>query len=153
VFYYNPNIAPRDEFLKRLGEQRRLLAEMALPRGVGLIAPEYDHAEFLAVARGFEDEPEGGERCRRCFALRLRATAKAARDGGFEAIASTITTGPNKRAADVNAAGLAAAEEFGVEWVAADFKKKDGYKMSIELSKKYGLYRQSFCGCEFGGAR
>ena len=157
VFFFNPNIYPQSEFEKRLGEQRRLLAELservlrsdssAAP--IELIAPEYDHAAFLDVARGLEAEPEEGERCRRCFSLRMDAAARLAAERDFDAVTSTITTGPRKRSADVNAAGQAAAERHGVAWFAEDFKKRDGFKRSIELSREFALYRQTYCGCEF----
>jgi predicted adenine nucleotide alpha hydrolase (AANH) superfamily ATPase len=158
VYYCNPNIFPEDEYTKRLREQRKLLVEFsfvwashrATRPAIELITPEvYNHGEYLAAVEGLEAEPEGGARCRKCFALRLRETAKTAKALGFDAIASTITTGPRKSAEDVNAAGAAAAAEFGVEWLTEDFKKRDGYKRSIDLSKQFDLYRQSYCGCEF----
>ena len=147
VFYCNPNIFPEEEYNKRCGEQKRLLS--ALPHEVGFIESPYDHESFLAIARGYESEPEEGARCRRCFELRMRETAHAAAERGFEVISSTITTGPRKRAADVNVAGEAASAEFGVRWLTEDFKKRDGYKRSIEISKEHELYRQNYCGCEF----
>ena len=150
VFYCNPNIYPETEYEKRLSEQQRLLAKLSLAdTPIELITPPYDHAAFLNAVRGLEDEPEGGERCRRCFELRMRETARVASERGFEAITSSITTGPRKRAADVNAAGQVASLEFGVTWLAEDFKKRDGYKRSIELSKNHSLYRQTYCGCFF----
>jgi predicted adenine nucleotide alpha hydrolase (AANH) superfamily ATPase len=154
LFYYNPNIHPYGEYTKRLGEVRRLAAEMPateikMPVPAPVLAPEYDHAEFLEAARGLEREPEGGARCIRCYELRLRKTARAARELGFDAFASTLTVGPRKRASDINACGEAAARGYGAAWLAEDFKKRDGYRRSVELSREYGLYRQSYCGCEF----
>ena len=156
VFFFNPNIYPQSEFEKRLGEQRRLLAELSahlsqatIPAPIELIAPDYDHATFLDVAQGLEAEPEEGERCRRCFALRMDAAAKLAAARGYDAVTSTITTGPRKRSADVNAAGHSAAERHGVAWLAEDFKKRDGFKRSLEISREFNLYRQTYCGCEF----
>ena len=150
VFFCNPNISPESEYEKRLSEQRKLLAKLSLTSPpLDLITPPYDHAAFLAAVRGLEAEPEGGERCRRCFALRMRETARTAAELGFTHITTTLTTGPRKRAADVNAAGEAAAREFGVTWLAEDFKKRDGYKRSIELSREHNLYRQTYCGCFF----
>ncbi|MDR1330133.1 MAG: epoxyqueuosine reductase QueH [Oscillospiraceae bacterium] len=145
LFYHNPNIYPSGEYEKRLGEVRCLAAKTPAP----VLAPEYDHAEFLDSVRGLESEPEGGARCIRCYELRLRRTAREARELGFDAFASTLTVGPRKRASDINACGDAAAREYGAVWLAEDFKKRDGYKRSVELSREYGLYRQSYCGCEF----
>jgi predicted adenine nucleotide alpha hydrolase (AANH) superfamily ATPase len=157
VFYCNPNIFPEDEYTKRLREQHRLLVEFsfvwashrATRPAIELMTSDYNHADFVAAVQGLEEEPEGGERCRKCFALRLRETARTAKQLGFDALTTTITTGPRKSAEDVNAIGEDAAAEFGVAWLAQDFKKKDGYKRSIDLSKQFDLYRQSYCGCEF----
>ena len=157
VFFYNPNIETHFELEKRLNELRRLLAPFV--RDLNLIAPEYDHGEFLTAVRGFEREPEGGDRCRRCFALRFERAAMAAVQEGCDYVASTITTGPRKDAEVVNSCGAAAisaavsAETAVVAaattWLPADFKKRGGYQRSIERSKELGIYRQDFCGCEF----
>ena len=159
VFYYNPNILSRDEFEKRLRELRRLLA--GSPREIKLVVPEYEHGEFLAAVHGFENEPEGGERCRRCFALRFERAVEAAKSEGCNYVTSTITTGPRKDAEVVNDCGAFAVSEAvsaetavvgtGVPtaWLPADFKKRGGYQRSIERSKELGMYRQDFCGCEF----
>ena len=159
IFYYNPNIATRDEFEKRLYELRRLIA--SFPRDITLIVPEYDHTEFLTAVRGLEREPEGGERCRRCFTLRFECASVAAVQEGCEYVTSTITTGPKKDAQTVNACGeLAVSAAVSAEtavvgtgvpttWLPADFKKRGGYQRSVERSKELGMYRQDFCGCEF----
>jgi predicted adenine nucleotide alpha hydrolase (AANH) superfamily ATPase len=149
LFYCNPNIYPEAEYAKRLGELRRFVAEAPVARRAAVLAPEYDRAEFLAAARGLESEPEGGARCRECFALRLRAAAATAAGRGFDAFSTTLTTGPRKSAADINAAGEKASREYGAAYVAEDFKKRGGYSRSVELSREYSLYRQSYCGCEF----
>jgi predicted adenine nucleotide alpha hydrolase (AANH) superfamily ATPase len=149
LFYYNPNIYPEAEHTKRLGELRRLASEAPFARGTVVIAPAYDRREFLGAARGLENEPEGGARCRECFALRLRAAAATAAERGFGAFSTTLTTGPRKSAADINVAGEKASREYGAAYFAEDFKKRGGYSRSVELSREYSLYRQSYCGCEF----
>ncbi|MBO6052342.1 MAG: epoxyqueuosine reductase QueH [Clostridia bacterium] len=148
VFFYNPNIAPEEEHAFRLSELKRFVGEAGY-RTVAIDTPEYDPAPFEEMAKGLESLPEGGERCRRCYALRLRRTAEAARDGGFDAFTTTLSISPHKNAAWLNEIGLALSEEFGVPWLCSDFKKKDGYKRSIQLSAEYGLYRQDYCGCRF----
>ena len=159
VFYYNPNIYPQQEYELRLSEQRRLIEEAYADR-VKLLTVPYDHGEFLSAAKGLEDEPEGGNRCRNCFALRLRKTAKTAFAGGFDYFGTTLTVSPHKNAVILNCVGHEAEEElkpvscdsetehFPV-WLESDFKKKNGYLRSIELSKEYVLYRQNYCGCEW----
>ncbi len=147
VFYYNPNILPAEEFEKRLWWQRYLLEHAPFAAGVGLIVPDRDEESFRAAARGLENEPEGGARCAECFALRLGRTAEAAREGGYDCFATTLTVSPHKNARVINDIGLRLAERIGVKWLPADFKKKDGYKRSLELSREYGLYRQTWCGC------
>lgn len=147
VYFYNPNILPREEFEKRLWWQRCLLDRAPFAKDVALIVPDRDEEAFRAVARGLEDAPEGGARCRECFALRLRHTAEAANAGGYEFFATTLTVSPHKNAAVINDIGETLAQSAGVRWLPSDFKKKDGYKRSLELSREYGLYRQTWCGC------
>ena len=147
VFFYNPNILPAEEFEKRLWWQRYLLERAPFAAGVALIVPDRDEAAFRAAAAGLEDAPEGGARCTACFELRLSRTAEAARAGGFDYFATTLTVSPHKNAPLINAIGERLAAEKGVAWLPSDFKKKDGYKRSIELSREYGLYRQAGCGC------
>jgi len=145
VFYYNPNIEPEEEYQHRLSEQKRLLA--LLPGEVGLLPCEYGHEAFSAFASRMADAPEGGERCLSCFALRLNETARTAREGGFEYFTTTLSVSPHKNAENVNRIGQAAGEKYGVKYLMADFKKKNGYLRSLQLSKEYGLYRQDYCGC------
>lgn len=145
VYYYNPNIADFEEFSKRLDEQSRLSAALAYK----LVVPEYNHSEFLETVSGLENEPEGGSRCKKCFELRLENAARYASEGGFGYLAATITTGPRKNAETVNACGEAAVLETAVRWLPADFKKRGGYQESVSESKRLGIYRQDFCGCEF----
>ncbi len=149
VFYYNPNIDERDEYEKRAAEQRRLLEEMETPLPVAFLAGEYESEDFLAFARGMAGEPEGGERCTACYALRINRTAKEAADRGFAYFATTLSVSPLKDAARINRLGFAAAETYGARWLPSDFKKRDGYRRSIELSREYCLYRQEYCGCTY----
>lgn len=149
VFYYNPNISPEAEFRHRVQEQARLIAQMPLSADVRLVEGEYDPENFYARVRGYEDAPEGGERCGICFEMRLRKTAEFARSIGAQYFTTTLSISPLKDAARLNAIGAALAEEFGVKYLFSDFKKKDGYRRSCALSEQYGLYRQDFCGCVF----
>ena len=147
VLYYNPNIEPEEEYRHRLSEQERLLK--LLPGSVGLLPCDYGHAAFAAFAEGMADCPEGGERCLACFALRLTETARQAKAHGFEYFTTTLSVSPHKNADNVNRIGEAAGREAGVKYLMADFKKKNGYLRSLQLSKEYDLYRQDYCGCQY----
>ena len=149
VLYYNPNIQPEAEYQKRLYWQERLLAALPTPTPVRLLPCDWDGPAFAAAARGLETEPEGGARCTACFALRLEETARRAAAEGFPWFGTTLTVSPHKDAARINAIGRALAETYGLRWLPSDFKKRDGYKRSIQLSAEYGLYRQDYCGCLF----
>lgn len=148
VYYYNPNIDGEQEFLRRESEQKRFL-NAAYGEKAGLITENYDASEFYAVVKGFEKCPEGGERCAKCFKLRLEKTARTAAEKGFEFISTTLTVSPHKNSRIINEIGLAAAKKYGVKWLYCDFKKKNGFLCSTELSNKYGLYRQNYCGCVY----
>lgn len=145
VLYYNPNICG-EEYEKRKQEQKRLLSETGW---ADFVDCDHDEEAFLRVAAGYEGAPEGGARCYRCFSLRLEETARRAREGGYDYFATTLTVSPLKNAEWLNQIGFACAEKYGVAFLPSDFKKKGGYLRSIELSKRYGLYRQNFCGCVF----
>ena len=146
VFYYNPNIDPEEEYEHRLSEQERLLKELDVP----ILTVPYDHQEFLDQVQGLESEPEGGARCEVCFRLRLRKTYEEALKGGYDYYCTTLTVSPHKNAAVINRVGEETANvDRSVLWLPSDFKKREGYKRSIELSRKYDLYRQDYCGCEF----
>ena len=147
VFYYNPNIYPPEEYEKRVSEIRRLIREMPARYPVDLIEGEYDPGRFFAAAKGLENVREGGERCAVCFRLRLEETARAADEGGFDFFTTTLTISPLKNAGLINSIGESI--DCKAMWLPSDFKKKNGYKRSIELSKEYGLYRQNFCGCVY----
>ena len=148
LFFYNPNISSAEEFGKRLNELKRFTEECPFAKGIKIISPEYNHREFLDAAAGLESAKEGGERCEKCFRLRLNKTAEQAEKSGYEYFATTLTISPLKNAEKINLCGEAAIVG-NVMYLPTDLKKQERYKRSIELSKKYGLYRQSFCGCEF----
>ena len=149
VFYYNPNIFPEEEFYKRIREQERLIREMPAKYPVHFLAGNYDSEKFYAMAKGLEQVPEGGERCFKCYELRLREAAKVAAAGGFDYFTTTLSISPLKNAAKLNEIGERLAAEYQVAYLPSDFKKKNGYKRSTELSREYGLYRQDYCGFIF----
>ena len=151
LFFYNPNISSAEEFGKRLNELKRFTEECPFAKGIKIISPEYNHGEFLSAAAGLENAKEGGERCEKCFRLRLNKTARQAEKSGFEYFATTLTISPLKNAEKINLCGEGAVVG-NVIYLPTDLKKRERYKRSIELSREYGLYRQSFCGCEFSKA-
>lgn len=174
VFYFNPNITEDAEYRKRVAEQKRLIAaynerliewvdtdtvndagrsacaEAAYQ--IEVIEGDYETLRFFEIAKGLESCPEGGERCFACYELRLRETAKRAKAGQYDYFTTTLSISPLKNAAKLNEIGEKLAAEFGVAWLPSDFKKRDGYKRSIELSKEYDLYRQDYCGCVYSRA-
>ena len=149
VFYYNPNISPAEEYEKRAAEQQHLIRELPAKHPIHLVVGAYEPERFYSVSRGLEQVPEGGERCFRCFRLRLEEAAKMAAEGGFDYFATTLTISPLKNAQKLNEIGEELSELYKVEHLPSDFKKKNGYKRSVELSALYGLYRQNYCGCVF----
>jgi len=149
VYYYNPNIEPYAEFEKRAGEERRFVKAFAPGGGIGVIVADYEHEAFEAIARGREHLPERSERCYLCYELRMRKTAEYAREHGYDCFTTSLSISPYKSSRWINEIGLRLEEETGVTFVWSDFKKQDGYRRSIELSKEYGLYRQNFCGCVY----
>lgn len=149
VYYYNPNISPETEYLFRLREEERYLAESGFKHSVRMTESVYDPQEFFETVRGLEKEPEGGKRCEACFRLRLEASARKAKELGADYFTTTLTISPLKNAALLNRIGAEMGEKFGVAWLPSDFKKREGYKRSIELSRMYNLYRQNYCGCIF----
>ena len=149
VFYYNPNIFPEGEYTKRILEQQTLIHDMPTKYPVSFLAGAYDSDKFYAMAKGMENLKEGGARCFGCYALRLEETAKLAKEGQFDYFTTTLTISPSKNAEKLNQIGSKLADKYGIAYLPSDFKKKNGYKRSIELSKEYGLYRQDYCGCEF----
>lgn len=149
VFYFNPNISPKAEFDKRFAEQKRLIEALPSENKISLICGDYNYDEFLNIARGYESVPEGGERCFRCYRMRLEKTAELAKQNGFDYFCTTLSISPLKNSQKINEIGFDVAEKYGVKWLPSDFKKREGYKRSIELSREYDLYRQNFCGCVF----
>lgn len=152
VFYYNPNISFAEEYAKRVAEQKRLIAAYNREKKgypIEITEGDYEPGRFFEIAKGLGNCPEGGERCFRCFDLRLRETAKRAKKGNFDYFCTTLTISPLKNAEKLNEIGQALAEEYEISWLPSDFKKKDGYKRSVELSAEYGLYRQDYCGCAY----
>ena len=147
LFFYNPNIYPVDEYDHRVSELRRLVAEMGL--SIPVHECENDTESFYALAKGREDVREGGARCFDCYRLRLEKTAALAKEKGFDYFTTTLSISPLKNAAKLREIGLELEGKYGVKNLPSDFKKKEGYKRSIELSKKYNLYRQDYCGCEY----
>ena len=149
VFYYNPNIYPESEYTKRILEQQKLISEMHFKNSVSFLAGSYDKEQFYEMAKGLEEVKEGGERCMKCYEMRLKKTAQKAAEGGFDFFTTTLSISPMKNAQKLNEIGRSVGAEYGMEYLLSDFKKKNGYKRSIELSAIYGLYRQDYCGCEF----
>ena len=149
VFYYNPNIYPEKEYHKRVAEQKRFIEALPVKYPVDFVEGVYDTERFYAMARGLEHVAEGGERCFKCYELRLREAAILAKQGGYDYFTTTLTISPLKNARKLNEIGGRLAEEYGVCHLPSDFKKRNGYKRSIELSAEYGLYRQDYCGCVF----
>ena len=149
VYYHNPNISPQSEFDYRVSELKRLLSELPLSSPVELVVADYDAAEFEDAVRGLENEPERGNRCTVCYRLRLTKSAEYAVSHGFDYFTTTLSISPYKDAERLVKIGEELAEKYGVSYLPSDFKKKNGYKRSIELSEEYGLYRQDYCGCVY----
>lgn len=149
VYYFNPNISPKQEFDKRFKEQKRLISQMPFKNRVTLIEGDYNYDDFLEIAKGLENIAEGGERCFRCYKMRLESTARLAKEQGFDYFCTTLSISPLKNSQKINELGFGVEEKYGVKWLPSDFKKREGYKRSIQLSREYSLYRQNFCGCVF----
>jgi len=149
VLYFNPNIFPEEEYQKRVQEQKRLITELPTKNPVEFTEGRYLPEAFFAVAKGLEDAPEGGERCRKCFRLRLEEAAKIAAAGGYDYYTTTLSISPLKNAQALNEIGQELAGIYEVPYLPSDFKKRGGYQRSIELSREYDLYRQDFCGCVY----
>lgn len=147
LYFCNPNIAPEEEYIFRLNELKRLVREMGLD--ITIIEEAYDPAPFYELAKGLEDLPERGERCKKCIGYRLRKAGEKARELGFDFFTTTLTISPHKDCTFINECGAKLQDEVGVPYLFSDFKKHEGYKHSIELSRQYNLYRQNYCGCVF----
>ncbi len=147
--YYNPNITDENEYRLREEELKRLIREQPHTHPVTFLAGRYEPEKFREISRGLEMCPEGGERCFKCYELRIREAAEAAKQGGFDYFTTTLTISPLKNAEKLNEIGFRVAAETGTNWLPSDFKKKGGFLRSTQLSKEYGLYRQNYCGCAF----
>lgn len=149
VLYYNPNLYPAEEYDCRVFEQKKLISLLPAKHPVSLVEMKGEEREFYSTVKGLENIKEGGERCFACFRLRLEKAARYAKENGFDFFTTTLTISPLKNAQKLNEIGEAAGEKFGVRHLPSDFKKKNGYRRSVELSKVYSLYRQDYCGCIF----
>lgn len=149
VFYYNPNIYPKEEYEFRKEEQKEFLEKFPTRNKVCFIEGDYDTKLFYKTVEGMENEPEKGTRCTECFKLRLGKTAEVAAEKNFDYFATTLTISPQKKSNQVNAQGIIAGKKHGVKYLETDFKKKNGYLRSTQITKEYGMYRQDYCGCEF----
>lgn len=147
VLYYNPNISPKEEYEKRKQEQIRFLKEFPSKNKLDILDIDYDYNDFLSISKGLEQEKEGGRRCHKCYLLRLEKTAQIAKKHHFDYFGTTLTVSPYKNSKVLNEIGRVLQEKYNVAYLFSDFKKKEGYKRSIELSKIYHLYRQDYCGC------
>ena len=149
ILYYNPNISPIEEYNKRKEEQKRLIQSIPKKNKLEIIDCDYDNEIYEEKIKGYEECPERGARCTICFKLRLEKTASIAKENGFDMFCTTLTVSPYKNTNLINEIGEELAKEYNIAWLYSDFKKEDGYKHSIELSKKYNLYRQDYCGCKY----
>ena len=151
VFYYNPNITSKEEYQLRVQEQKRLI-QLVYPE-VSFLEGNYEPEVFLQMSKGLEEEKEGGARCTKCYYLRMKETAKKAKELQFDYFTTTLSVSPYKDSTRLNQIGELLEQQYGIAYLYADFKKKNGYKRSIELSRQYHLYRQNYCGCEFSKRR
>jgi len=148
VLYYNPNISPIEEYQKRLNEEKRLIKELNKDN-IHIMECNYENEEFEEIAKGLENVEEGGIRCRKCYNLRIEKTAQIAKEKNFDYFTTTLTISPLKNSQVLNQIGRELEEKYKIKYLYSDFKKKEGYKTSIILSKKYNLYRQNYCGCKY----
>lgn len=149
VFYYNPNIYPDEEYYKRVDEQKQFINRFPAKNKIDFVEGNFDKERFYAMAKGKENMSEGGERCFLCYQLRLREAAEYAKARNFDYFTTTLSISPLKNADKLNEIGLSLSKEYGIKYLVSDFKKKNGYKRSTELSRQYGIYRQDYCGCIF----
>ncbi len=149
IFYYNPNITEESEYRKRVAEEQRLISELPAKNKISFIEGRYDPERFYEMAKGKEDIPEGGARCFDCYRLRIAETADIAKEKGFDYFTTTLSISPLKNAQKLNEIGGEEAERVGIPYLFSDFKKREGYKRSIQLSAQYNLYRQNYCGCVY----
>lgn len=149
IYYYNPNISYLEEYKRRIGEQKKFISELPVVHPISFIEGTYEPKLFYDIAKGHEKDPEGGERCFSCYELRLDETARLAKEKGFDYFTTTLSISPHKNAAKLNEIGENMSAKHNIPYLYSDFKKKNGYKRSVELSKEYDLYRQDYCGCVY----
>lgn len=147
VFYYNPNIYPDEEYYKRVEEQKRFAGIFPAKHSIDFLEGSFDKERFYETVKGLESLPEGGERCFKCYRLRLEETARLVKEKGFDFFTTTLSISPLKNAEKLNEIGIQLEQEYNIKYLVSDFKKKEGYKRSTELSKEYNMYRQDYCGC------
>lgn len=149
VFYYNPNIYPDEEYYKRVAEQKAFISKFPAKNKIDFIEGDFDKERFYDTTKDMENMPEGSERCFKCYELRLSQTAVKAKELGFDYFTTTLSISPLKNAEKLNEIGVKVAKEYNIKYLVSDFKKKNGYKRSTELSREYNMYRQDYCGCVF----
>ena len=149
ILYYNPNIEPLEEYEKRKEYQIKLIERFDSVNKLDYIDCDYDNDIYLEYVKGLETEPEGGARCNKCYILRMEYTVKKAKELGYDYFGTTLTVSPHKNSKTINEIGKFLEEKYNINYLYSDFKKEEGYKRSIELAKKYDLYRQDYCGCLF----
>lgn len=149
VFFYNPNIYPNEEYSRRVEEQKKFISELKVKHQIRFLEGKYDTDAFYALSKGLEAEREGGERCFKCYELRLREAAIIVKEREYDYFTTTLSISPHKNSQKLNEIGRKLSQEYNVKYLYSDFKKKEGYKRSIELSNEYNLYRQDYCGCVF----
>lgn len=147
ILYYNPNIYPKEEYIKRKKEQIKLIKEIEIKNKLEIIDCDYENEKYQKLIKGFETEPEKGKRCNICYTIRMEKTAIIAKKYNFDYFCTTLSVSPHKNSDLINKIGKELENKYNIKWLYSDFKKKDGYKKSIELSKKHELYRQDYCGC------
>lgn len=147
ILYYNPNISPYEEYNKRKNEQIRLIQEIETKNNIDIIDCDYDNKLYNELIKGLEKEPERGKRCNICYQMRMKKAAIVAKENNYDYFCTTLSVSPYKNAKLINEIGESLEKKYNIKWLYSDFKKKDGYKKSIELSKEYNLYRQNYCGC------
>lgn len=152
ILYYNPNIEPYDEYLKRKEEEIRFIKEYPNQNKLEIIDCDYDNDKFHEISTGLEEVPEGGARCIKCYYLRMEKTAQLARENNYDYFATTLTVSPLKNSSKLNEIGESLSKKYNIKYLYSDFKKKNGYLHSIELAKQYNLYRQDYCGCIYSKA-
>ena len=152
VFYYNPNLDSEEEYNLRMSEQKRFISQYEYAEDTEFVEIGYENDDFEKAIKGLENQPEGGARCFVCYRLRMEKTAEYAKNNGYDYFATTLTVSPLKNAEKINAIGFELGKKYGIKYLPTDFKKRNGYAKSVELSKEYGLYRQNYCGCKYGKA-